>query len=91
MLLTTFYFTFFGTVGAIIFGMFAAQLVNQKFYGRTFMRSILLFPYVGPVVALAYTWTLLLDPNSGTLNALLVNFGIIDKPVSYTHLRAHET
>ena len=60
LLLTTFYFTFFGTVGAIIFGMFAAQLVNQKFYGRTFMRSILLFPYVGPVVALAYTWTLLL-------------------------------
>ena len=62
--------------------MFAAQLVNQKFYGRTFMRSILLFPYVGPVVALAYTWTLLLDPNSGTLNALLVNFGIIDKPIN---------
>ena len=49
LLLTTFYFTFFGTVGAIIFGVFAAQLVNQKFYGRTFMRSILLFPYVGPV------------------------------------------
>ena len=82
LLLTTFYFTFFGTVGAIIFGMFAAQLVNQKFYGRTFMRSILLFPYVGPVVALAYTWTLMLDPNSGTLNALLVNFGIIDKPIN---------
>ena len=82
LLLTTFYFTFFGTVGAIVFGMFAAQLVNQKFYGRTFMRSILLFPYVGPVVALAYTWTLMLDPNSGTLNALLVNFGIIDKPIN---------
>ena len=45
------------------------------------MRSILLFPYVGPVVALAYTWTLLLDPNSD-LNALLVNFGIIDKPIN---------
>ena len=46
------------------------------------MRSILLFPYVGPVVALAYTWTLLLDPNSGTFNALLVNFGILDKPIN---------
>ena len=30
LLLTTFYFTFFGTVGAIIFGILAAQLVNQK-------------------------------------------------------------
>ena len=82
LLLTTFYFTFFGTVGAIIFGILAAQLVNQRFYGRTFMRSILLFPYVGPVVALAYTWTLLLDPNSGTLNALLVNFNIIETPIN---------
>ena len=82
LLLTTFYFTFFGTAGAIIFGILAAQLVNQNFRGRTYMRGILLFPYVGPVVALAYTWTLLLDPNSGTLNALLVNFNIIETPIN---------
>ena len=82
LLMTTFYFTFFGTLGAILLGIFAAQLVNQKFYGRSFMRSILLFPYVGPVVALAYTWTLLLDPNSGTLNSLLVTYGIIEKPIN---------
>ena len=82
LLLTTFYFTFFGTIGAIFFGILAAQLVNQNFYGRSFMRSILLFPYVGPVVALAYTWTLLLDPNSGTFNALMVNFKIFDEPIN---------
>ena len=35
LLLTTFYFTFFGTVGAIIFGILAAQLVNQNIQGRT--------------------------------------------------------
>ena len=82
LLMTTFYFTFFGTLGAILLGIFAAQLVNQKFYGRSFMRSILLFPYVGPVVALAYTWTLMLDPNSGTINSLLVSYGIIEKPIN---------
>ena len=82
LLTTTFYFTFFGTAGAILLGIFAAQLVNQKFQGRTFIRSILLFPYVGPVVALAYTWTLLLDPNSGTLNSLLVNYQIIEQPIN---------
>ena len=74
LLMTTFYYTFFGTIGSIVFGILAAQLVNQKFFGRTFMRSLLLFPYVGPVVALAYTWELLLDPYSGTLNNLLLNF-----------------
>ena len=82
LLLTTFYYTFFGTVGSIVFGVLAAQMVNQKFFGRTFMRSVLLFPYVAPVVALAYTWELLLDPNSGTLNSLLLNFQIIDSPIN---------
>ena len=43
LLLTTFYYTFFGTVGSIIFGILTAQMVNQKFFGRTFMRSVLLF------------------------------------------------
>jgi len=82
LLLTTFYYTFFGTVGAIVFGILSAQMVNQKFRGRSFVRSTLLFPYVGPVVALAFTWELLLDPNSGTLNNLLLNYNIIDKPIN---------
>ena len=82
LLMTTFYYTFFGTIGSIVFGILAAQLVNQKFFGRTFMRSILLFPYVGPVVALAYTWELLLDPYSGTLNNLLFNFQVIQEPLN---------
>ncbi len=82
LLSTTFYYTFFGTVGSIVFGILAAQLVNQKFFGRTFMRSILLFPYVGPVVASAYTWELLLDPYSGTLNNLLLNFQVIQEPLN---------
>ncbi len=82
LLLTTFYYTFFGTVGAIVFGILSAQMVNQKFIGRSFVRSTLLFPYVAPVVALAFTWELLLDPNSGTLNNLLLNYSIIDKPIN---------
>ena len=46
------------------------------------MRSVLLFPYVGPVVALAKTWELLLDPYSGTLNNLLINFQVIQEPLN---------
>ncbi len=82
LLSTTFYYTFFGTIGAIVFGILAAQMVNQKFFGRTLIRSVLLFPYVAPVVALAYTWELLLDPTSGTLNNLLINYQIIDGPIN---------
>ncbi len=82
LLLTTFYYTFFGTVGAIVFGILSAQMVNQNFRGRSFIRSTLFFPYVAPFVALAFTWELLLDPNSGTLNNLLLNYNIIDRPIN---------
>ena len=82
LLLTTFYYTFFVSIGSIIFVVLTAQMVNQKFYGRTFMRSVLLFPYVAPVVALAYTWELLLDPTSGTLNSLLINYQIVETPIN---------
>ena len=41
LLSTTFYYTFFGTIGSIVFGILTAQLVNQKFFGRTFMLSLI--------------------------------------------------
>ncbi len=66
----------------IVFQNTNNQEISQKFFGRTFMRSVLLFPYVAPVVALAYTWELLLDPTSGTLNNLLINYQIIDGPIN---------
>ena len=34
LLLTTFYYTFFGTVGSIVFGILTAQMVNQKFLAK---------------------------------------------------------
>ena len=69
------YYTIFGTLGALVLGLFAAQLLNTAFRGRNLLRGLFLFPYVAPVIAVAFAWVLLLDAG----------------PVSYTHLRAHET
>ncbi len=76
VLWTTLAYTIFGTLGAMILGLFAAQLLNTKFPGRSVLRGLFLFPYVAPVIAVAFTWLILLDPFSGTFNAILGRMGM---------------
>ena len=73
----------FGTGGALILGLFAALLLQEAFRGRAFLRGLFLFPYVAPIIAVAYTWVTLLDPNSGALNAILVQAGAVEAPVNF--------
>jgi multiple sugar transport system permease protein len=85
------YYTIAGTVGALVMGLFAAQLMNITFRGRSFLRGLFLSPYVAPVIAVALAWVLLLDPGpGGTLNALLMQLGVIDAPVNFLGQRVAE-
>ncbi|MCY4258755.1 MAG: sugar ABC transporter permease [Rhodobacteraceae bacterium] len=79
---TTFY-TVFGTIGALVFGLFAAQLLNKSFHGKGFMRGLFLFPYVAPVIAVALTWVNLFDPSSGSINALLLQMGLTQESINF--------
>ncbi len=79
----TFFYTFFGTAGALILGLFAAQLLNVPFRGRALFRGLLLFPYISPVIAVAFTWIFFLDPFSGMLNALLQHYELIAVPINF--------
>ncbi len=79
----TIYYTVFGTLGALVLGMFAALLLNASFPARGVLRGLFLFPYVAPVIAVAFTWVVLLDPFSGTLNSLLRQMQVIDTPISF--------
>lgn len=83
-------YTLFSTLGAIILGLFAAELMNRRFTGRGLMRGLLLFPYVAPVIAVAFTWRFFLDPFSGTLNALLQEADLITDPIPFLSQRLYE-
>lgn len=84
VLWATMYYTVAGTLGALVLGLFAAQLMNMTFFGRSFLRGLYLSPYVAPVIAVAYAWVLLLDPGpGGTLNALLVQLGVVEGPINF--------
>lgn len=79
----TFLYTFLSTIGAIVFGLLAAQLVNARFLGKGLLRGLLLFPYVAPIISVAFAWSFFLDPFSGTVNALLQRFGIVEEGISF--------
>ncbi|RAH99874.1 transporter [Acuticoccus sediminis] len=83
VLWTSIVYAVFGTGGALLLGLFAALLLNNAFKGRAFLRGLFLFPYVAPVIAVAYTWITLLDPNSGTLNAILMQMGATNGPINF--------
>lgn len=68
-LLTTLVYSVVGTGLAIGMGLAAALIVRAPFRGRTLVRASMLLPYVSPVVAVAFVWSVMLDPNLGIVNA----------------------
>ncbi|WP_270732888.1 carbohydrate ABC transporter permease [Shimia sp. Alg240-R146] len=80
---TTIFYTVFGTIGALLFGLFAALLLNKSFRGQGILRGLYLFPYVAPVIAVAFTWVNLFDPFSGSANALLLQMGVTSEAINF--------
>jgi multiple sugar transport system permease protein len=79
---TTFY-TVVGTVGALGVGLFAALLLNKNFRFQGVLRGLYLFPYVSPVIAVAFTWLTLFNPFSGSINALLIQMEVTSAPINF--------
>jgi multiple sugar transport system permease protein len=72
------------TVGLqIILGTAVALLLHQPFKGRSFVRGLVLFPYMMPVVAVVLIWMLLYNALYGVVNWLLVQAGIIAAPIAW--------
>ncbi|NDR57277.1 carbohydrate ABC transporter permease [Aliiruegeria sabulilitoris] len=76
-------YTVFGTIGAIVVGLFAALLLNHEFRGQGILRGLYLFPYVAPVIAVAFTWVTLFDPTSGSANELLIRMGVTEEGINF--------
>jgi multiple sugar transport system permease protein len=85
---TTVIYAFIATILTLLMGLIAAMLLNRPFTGRGIVRGIFLFPYVAPVVSMAFVWRWLLDPRpSGVLNHVLMTLGLIDIPKAYLATR----
>lgn len=85
---TTIVYSFASTVLTMIIGLIAALLLNRPFKARGLVRSIFLFPYVAPVISVAFVWRWLLDPRpSGVVNNILTSLNVIDTPMAYLATR----
>ena len=85
---TSIIYSFSATILTIIIGLIASLLLNVPFHARGLARSIFLFPYVAPIVSVAFVWRWVLDPRpSGVLNDILLNLGVIDMPKAYLATR----
>ena len=80
---TTLYYSVFGTLGAIALGLAAALLVRRSFPGRGLVRGVLLLPWVAPVVAITFIWTVLLSPQLGFVNAVGTGVFGWDAPIPF--------
>jgi len=62
---TTVIYVVFSVLGTVIFGIVVAMVMNREFPLRWLVRSIILLPYVAPVIATVFAWQFFFDPVNG--------------------------
>ncbi|MFG2073718.1 multiple sugar transport system permease protein [Nonomuraea maritima] len=70
-LVNTLIYTVAGTALSIALGLVAALALRDRFRGRLVVRASILIPYVAPVVAAAFLWETMLNPQYGIVNTWL--------------------
>lgn len=78
--LNTLLYTAIGVPAQLILGLGIALLLQSVRYARGLFRAIYFSPYVTPAVAVAWAWSLLLSPQLGYVNTLLVQVGLSPQP-----------
>jgi multiple sugar transport system permease protein len=73
----TIVWTVFSLVGQFGLGLAAALCINQNLPGMSVTRTILLLPYVVPVIVLALFWRWMLDGSFGIVSAALQSVGLL--------------
>lgn len=82
-LVTTLVYSVAGTACAIGLGLVAALALRRPFRGRGLVRACMLVPYVAPVVAAAFVWTTMLNPQFGVVNHYGTTLLGWDDPIAF--------
>lgn len=73
-----------GTVGSLVVGLAGALALQHPTVRLTGLwRSVLLIPWITPTVVAATAWKWFYSRDYGLLNALLLEVGVVDEPVSW--------
>jgi multiple sugar transport system permease protein len=70
-------FSFFSVVLVVVFSVALALLLNESFFGRGVMRSLVLLPWAIPGVVNGLMWKWVFNARVGVLNGFLYDVGLI--------------
>lgn len=82
-LLFTMIYTFVSTAIAYGFGLIVALMMNRSIHGKGIIRALFLIPWVVPAVVGTTSWSWILNDQTGILNDILKNLGLIDKSILF--------
>lgn len=68
-------------VGTLLISVCVALVLNRQFYGRAVARVIVMLPWSVSLSLLTVVWRWALNGESGLLNHVLIQIGILDGPV----------
>ena len=72
----TILYALLAVVGAIIYSLLVALLLNMKIWGRTLFRSVFFIPYLLPAIGVYKGWQWLYEGNFGLFNFVLRMVGL---------------
>lgn len=77
---TTVIYVVFSVLGTVVVGVIVALAMNREFPLRWLVRSVILLPYVAPVIATVFAWQFFFDPVNGLFVHVLVEvLGVVEQ------------
>jgi multiple sugar transport system permease protein len=79
----TLVYTFLTVAVKMSAGLWLAVILNRRFAGYRFWRSVLLLPYIVPTVLSAFAWWWILDPQFSFISWGLRRLGVIQTNIDF--------
>jgi multiple sugar transport system permease protein len=79
----TFEFTAGSLIGQFVIGFGLALLFSLRFPGRTFARSLVIVPWLLPLIVTGVMFKFLFQAEGGAVNQLLMNVGLVHHPIQW--------
>jgi multiple sugar transport system permease protein len=70
----TFIYTIVVTIGTLGVGMIVALMLNRRFWGRSLVRTLFIFPWIVPTYVTGLLWGIIWLKEGGLANVLLVDW-----------------
>jgi multiple sugar transport system permease protein len=71
-------------ISQMVVGIAVALVLHEQVKGRSFVRGLVLFPYLVPAIVAVLVWRWIFSDTVGVANWLLVDFlGVLDQPIPW--------